>query len=400
MKVILCLVILSLVSVVRASDHLDSSYMDVHPMWDIGDFFLWTGAQTGSPVFLMTFNPLTNQIASTRDLQLDEHALYQFKIDTDGDYKADIAYKISIIGSGPEQGVILRKATGADAETNESEDGLHTQTVAIGKSSVAGGPVKVIKGRNEELFFVGPRQDPFFFDFRSVESPAALDLRFALSGDNLPSDGSAANTFGPTNMTVIAVEIPELKGKAFSAWGTSAYKGEQVDRCGRASITAIFTPNSPPGRNLNSYPWRNKYMDPGVKPPMDPKDPPQDVPKQIYNATKPVNDVANYRKMFQYRLEQVQTDEKEVERLLGVFLPDVLGYDPSRTMGYPNGRDLVEDAVYWTIAAINPFLAYDEDKYQFPAENPQKLSTNFPYAASPVFFPPHWKQPVEVQQGR
>lgn len=386
MKTSLGLTTLLLMTSVSASDHLDSAYIDEHPEWDIGDLFIWTGAQTESPVFLMTFNPLTSFMKASRELRLDPDAVYQFKIDIDGDNEADIAYKVTVIGDNPEQVLVLRKSTGPDARSNTSKEGRYTQTVALGKTSVAGGPVKIIKGRNNELLFVGPRQDPFFFDFRTVESPAALDLRFALGADNLPSDGSAANTFGPTNMTVVAVEVPELKGKKFSAWSTTSVEGAQVDRCGRASITAIFTPNTPPGRNSANYPYSNP--DPDKEPPL------QTAPKQLYNARKPVDDLKNYREMFQYRLVQIQAQKDQIEKLTEFFLPDVLQYDPSKPMGYPNGRNLVEDAVFLTLNMINPFLHYDTSTYQFPAENPQELSINFPYAASPVFFPPAYKQPV------
>jgi len=331
-------------------------YIDEHPMLDIGDLFLWTGEQTGSPVFMMTFNPLTNTKSNTSQLQLDPEAVYQFKIDTDGDFVADIAYKITIIGNGPQQGMVLRKSTGKDALTEVSENGRYTETIATGKTSIAGGPVTVVEGLSNELLFVGPRRDPFFFDFRSVESPAALDLRFALSGDDLPSDGSAANTFGPTNMTIVALEVPELKGKKFSAWSTTSVHGEQADRCGRASITAIFTPNTPPGRNYNQYPWRNPNNDPDNPPAI----PPVDLPKQVYNRTKPVDDLKNYAEMFSYRLQQLQTDEDDIYSLVEFFLPDVLEYDPAQALAYPNGRNLVEDAVFWTLLKINPFLTYDE----------------------------------------
>ncbi|MDX1555068.1 MAG: DUF4331 family protein [Xanthomonadales bacterium] len=400
MKIRSGLFALLLATSANASDHLDSEYIDHHPEWDIGDLFLWTGAQTGSPVLLMTFNPLTNHPSATAGLKLDPGAVYQFKIDTDGDIEADIAYKFQVIGDAAEQGLVVMKATGAAARTNTMEEAKDSQTVAVGKTSVAGGPVKVIHGRNGELVFVGPRQDPFFFDFRSVESPAALDLRFALSADNLPSDGSAANTFGPTNMTVVAIEVPELKGKKFSAWSTTSVHGEQVDRCGRASITAIFTPNAPPGRNPDNYPYRNPYPQPDCECAND-EPPPQDTPKQVYNTRRPVNDIENYREMFLYRLKQIQAPEDKLEQLLGMFLPDVLEYDPSQQpMAYPNGRNLYEDAVFITLNEINPFLEYDNVTYEFPARNPQKLSDNFPYAAAPVFFPEPYKQPVETMESQ
>ena len=392
MRKISCLLATLFIGAAQASDHLDSAYIDLQPEWDIGDLFLWTGEQTGSPVFLMTFNPLTTHMNDTRAIKLDEKAVYQFKVDTDGDFRADLAYKFTVIGDQQEQGLVVRKSNGKSAMSDTSEDGGDTQTIATGKTSVAGGDVKVITGKNGELVFVGPRQDPFFFDFRTVESPAALDLRFALGADGLPSDGSAANTFGPTNMTVVAIEVPELKGKKFSAWATTSQGGKQVDRCGRASITAIFAVNTPPGRNPAKYP--NKNPKPEAKPPL------ANVPKQIYNTRRPVDDVENYRDMFYDRLVQLQSNNDDAEKLAEFFLPDVLDYDPTSPMGYPNGRNLKEDAVYITLDMINPFLFYDKDTYQFPAENQQKLSANFPYAASPVLFPPKYEQAVKKINGQ
>jgi hypothetical protein len=295
-------------------------------------------------------------------LGLDPGVLYEFKIDTSGDYVADIAYKITVEGNvsgrGGTQSLTLYKATGADADTTV----VAGERVAQGASSGFEASVpEVITGTNGELLFVGPRQDPFFFNFKGILSPVALDLRFALSADGLPTDGTSANTFGPTNITGIVLEVPELEGQAFNAWATTSADGQQQDRCGKSSVTAIFLPNPPLGRNPNLYPYGDL--------------------KQVYNQTKPVDDIANYGKSFEYRLFQVQVDSSRVDSALSFFLPDVLRYDPSRAQAYPNGRNLNEDAVFWTIRYLNPFMAETDSTLRLPEFNPQPLTSTFPYAA-------------------
>jgi hypothetical protein len=346
------------------SDHLDSPYIDELPQRDIGDLFVWNGEATGGPAFLINLNPLTPP--SPDGMRgLEAGVVYEFKIDTTGDYVADLAYKISVEGSvnGPAatQTITLYRATGADADTNV----VAGDKIAEGSSTAfdAETPI-IIEGANGELLFVGPRQDPFFFNFKGVMSPVALDLQFALSADGLPTDGTAANTFGPTNITAIVLEIPDLQGRAFNAWATTSINGRQEDRCGKSSVTAIFLPNVPLGRNPDNYPYGHL--------------------KQTYNTTKPADDLANYGRAFEYRLHQVQVDSAAVDSTLNFFLPDVLRFDPSQAQAYPNGRNLSEDAVLWTIRYLNPFLAETDSTLHLPETNPQPLTSTFPYAAAPL----------------
>ena len=237
MRTFAILLTLLLAATSQASDHLDSEYIDHYPKRDIGDLFVWSGAESGAPVFLISLNPLTPGTAPKSRLLLDPDTLYQYKIDTDGDNQADIAYQLTVKGNTHPQNLVLYRAEGEAARKNEV---LNTSAiVAKGESTVPGKKPNVISNRGLKLF-VGARQDPFFFNFKGIESPVALDLRFALSGDGLPTDGTAANTFGPTNITAFVLEVPELKGKKFGAWSTTSVGGKQVDRCGRASITAIF----------------------------------------------------------------------------------------------------------------------------------------------------------------
>ena len=349
------------------SDHKDSPYLDLHPMVDIGDFFLWPG-ESGGPVFMISLNPLTDpdpRISS--EIHLDAQATYEFKIDLDGDAVADLSYKITVEGNVPTQRITLRKAHGADAVSNLPLG----EVIATGDSTAYGSAeATVIKGPKGEKLFVGPRQDPFFFDFRGLISPVSDDLRFALSADGLPTDGSAQDTFGPTNMTIVALEVPDLAGKKIGAWGLTSqvHDGKPLDRAGRASVTAIFLPNPPTGRNPDSYPY-------GVL-------------KQHYNETMPVDDRANYGVMFRHRLQQIQAEPAWAD----FFLPDILTYDPSKPQEYPNGRNLVEDAVFWMIVKLNPFCYIPASSDPpFPRLNPQKLLTGFPYALPPTTSYPYMK---------
>lgn len=336
--------------------------MDDHPMVDIGDFFLWPG-ESGGPVFMISLNPLTDPDPRiTKEIHLDAQAVYEFKIDLDGDNVADLSYKITVEGNVPTQRVTMRKAYGADAVSNKPLG----EVIAKGESTAYGAAANVIYGSSGEKLFVGPRQDPFFFDFRGLISPVSDDLRFALSADGLPTDGSAQDTFGPTNVTIVALEVPDLKGKKIGAWSVTSNSGDgkAFDRAGRASVTAIFLPNTPTGRNAKCYPYGGPL-------------------KQTYNETMPVDDRANYGKAFRYRLQQIQADESWAD----FFLPDILNYDPSHPQEYPNGRNLVEDAVFWMIVKLNPFCFIPIPAPQdppFPRLNPQPLLKTFPYVLPPA----------------
>ena len=343
--------VLLMSTTVFASDHLDSQYIDEHPQADIGD--IWAFPTDNGIVFAASFNPLTDPTLMDQ-MKLDQDVLYEFKIDTDGDNVADLAYKISVEGLEQEQKLVVRRATGTDAIATK----VAGEIVLKGKSSTA--KSTTINKDDGFRLFVGPRQDPFFFNFKGVQSPSALMLQYALGADGLPSDGSWVNTFGPTNVTLLVLEVAELDGEKFGVWGTTALDGKQVDRCGRSSVTAVFLPNPATGRNPIEYPYGTF--------------------KQKYNTTRPVDDRTNYGKMFRHTLKSLQADES----LADFYLPDILQYDPSKPGTYPNGRNLYDDSVYWTVKNVNPFM---ESPSGLPEKNPQNLSKDFPFAAPPIANP-------------
>src|SRR5882672_5845537 len=101
-------------------------------------------------------------------------ALYEIKIDTNGDAVADIAYRVrfSSCADGP-QTATVRRVEGAQAA--ETGDGGQ---VMIEAAPVSMGRDAHVTEAGEYRFFAGWRSDPFFFDTRG----ALNELRF--SGDD------------------------------------------------------------------------------------------------------------------------------------------------------------------------------------------------------------------------
>lgn len=358
--VVIGLVLLAALPV--ASDHMDSPFLDepANASIDIGDTFAFSG--TDGFVMAMSFNPLTTWNAGVwtgpgapgpqRDMTLDPSAVYGFRIDTDRDLVPDIAYLLTVANdaSSRTQTLTLRRTVAADARSNEAVG----EIVLTGESSV--GAQVVVNEADGVKLFVGPRQDPFFFDFKGVESRTATALRYALGADNLPSDGTAANTFGPTNVTLVAIEVSGLP-QAFSVWGTTSRMGRQLDRAGQSSTTAVFLPAC-----FAKIPWPCHDFS---------------AQKQPYNETTPDRDLAGWGADFRTVMSDLNGDPATIDSF---FLPDVLRVDTSRGTTYPNGRGFREDAVYRTLRIINPDMSPGEGE-RF---NPQNLPRAFPYAATPV----------------
>ena len=91
-----------------AADHLDAPFVQTDGRIDINDVFVF---HPGAPqdhsrtVLVMTVDPLAGVLSPTT---FHPEALYELKIDTDGDARADVSYRIEFDGSGPAQDVTLR----------------------------------------------------------------------------------------------------------------------------------------------------------------------------------------------------------------------------------------------------------------------------------------------------
>ncbi len=326
---------------------MDAPGADANPRCDIGDIFAFRG-ETGL-CLIMSLNPLTDPNL-TDALRLAPGCVYEFKIDLDGDAIPDLSYKVVVVGSRARQQITLLRATGEEARRFDGSG----EIVVTGFTSV-GAAVEVHRGANGEALYAGPRQDPFFFNFVGVDSPLADTFRAAISEDGLPNEGSSDDTFRPTNITAICIEVP-IEHDRFTVWGVTTLEGHRIDRAGRPSISAIFLPN-PPFGDL----------------------------RDAFNDSNPNEDRARFGQAFLATLDRYAADPALVDH----YLPDVLPVDMTKPTVYPNGRGLTEDPVYDQIFVINP----EATKGTGGHVNPIQFGPSFPYLTPPVGTRPGWTPP-------
>ena len=83
-------------------------------------------------------------------------------------------------------------------------------------------------------------------------------------------------------------------------------------------------------------------MDRGGNPTINPFITP-DGEKDLYNSRQPVDDVTNYLGPWSKVLEKGGYPPDEARQAALMFLPDILRYDRSRPVAYPNGRHPTHD---------------------------------------------------------
>jgi hypothetical protein len=229
-------------------------------------------------------------------------ALYEIKIDTDGDAVADIAYQVRFSSSeAGAQTATLRRLEGAQAAGTD-EGGQ----VIVEGAPVSTGREAQVTHAGDYRFFVGWRSDPFFFD-----AQGALN-NFQFTGEDL---------FADKDICSIVLEVPNavLGPKEVGLWARTLIPAndvgeswEQADRGARVSQTPFLAGEQ----------------------------------NEAYLAGEPADD-ARFVAVFAHALEHTggYTPE-EAMRVAGTMLPDLLRYDPTRPVCYPeNGRSLSEDAV-------------------------------------------------------
>ena len=224
-------------------------------------------------------------------------ALYELKIDTDGDSIADIAYRLRF--SAFEQGaqsVTLRCVRGPGAATTGDTGDLLIEAAPVSLGRTA----HVAEGGGCRLF-AGWRSDPFFFDVLGV-----------IAGFKFTDD----DFFADKDVCSIVLEIPNTSlapGKV-GIWARTldgaSGRWVQADRGARPGQTPFLT-----GEALGAY-----------------------------NASDPADD-RQFISVFAHSLEHTGGySASDAERVAATLLPDILPFDPSRPASYPeNGRALTDD---------------------------------------------------------
>jgi hypothetical protein len=284
--------------------------MDVHPSFDV----LQSGPTTAEP-----FAP---------------EALYEIKIDTNGDAVADIAYQVRFAsGGGGAQTATLRRLEGTQAAgTGEG-----------GQVILEGAPVSM--GREAQVtqvgdyrFFAGWRSDPFFFD-------AGAFNNFQFTG---------ADFFADKDICSIALEVrnASLAPTLMGLWARTVIRADgdsgewvQTERGARASQTPFLAGEQ----------------------------------NEAYRAAEPADD-ARFVGAFAHSLEHTGGFAPvEARRVAGTLLPDLLYYDPTRPASYPdNGRKPSDDAADAFLTVItNGKITGDGIGLH------HDMLTEFPYLGSP-----------------
>ena len=258
-------------------------------------------------------------------------ALYEIKIDTNGDAVADICYGVQFASS---------------------EDGGQTATLRCNRGSRAVGfcddgkllveaaPVSLkretlITQSGDYCFFFGWRSDPFFFDVKGNFN------HMQFTGDDF---------FKDKNVCSIVIELPnsEFETNALGLWARTVDKAAegwiQADRGGRP-LQAVFLPGEQ---------------------------------KEAYLSGEPADD-HRFIGAFAHELEHSGGyTQEEAMSVAKKLLPDILFYDPRRAVCFPeNGRSLTDD-----VADIF-FSIYANRKVTDKVGPHRDLLDQFPYLGPP-----------------
>lgn len=324
----LSLLALAMIAVTGASafaaDHRDSPVFNLqNAKQDINDIYVFQSPQNpNNVVFIITVNPFVGMFDS--DGTLDPNTVYDFKIDTNGDFVEDIVYTyfFSAPNGMGQQNFILQKGR---------------SVLARGRTGVTAN----LSGGGKVL--VSIQDDPFFFDSGVVPGMPVID----------PTPNT--NTFGaPANITAMTLEIPRRNFPTtnINVWSSTELRGTQVDR---TAIPGLNTVLSPDGRN-GLADRRNEF-----------------------NAGQPANDEANFAAGFAAVIQaDFGRDLPTAQAIANVLLPDVLAFDTTSTTGFLNGRRLEDDVIDTELQVLTGNPAATDG-----VANDSAFTNTFPYLAPP-----------------
>jgi hypothetical protein len=255
---------------------------------------------TGKSILIMNVHPSAgeNPPGPTTTKPFAPEALYELKIDTDGDAVSDIAYRVRF--SAFERGAqtaTLRRIDGRQA-AGTGDGGrviVEGATVSIGREA------RITQAGNTR-FFAGWRSDPFFCDVEGAKNK----LRF--TGDDF---------FADKDVCSIVLEVPNsaLEAKEVRLWARTLTPGDggswiQVERGARPAQAVILVEE-----------------------------------RDAYLAGEPAHD-GRFLAPFAHALEHTGGySPAEAKRVARTLLPDFLPYDTARAARFPdNGRTLTDDA--------------------------------------------------------
>jgi hypothetical protein len=302
---------------------------------DMTDLYVFTKpGDPGKSIIVLNVHPSmgVNPLAPTTREPFAPGALYEIKVDTNGDAIADLCYSVQFaVSKDGTQTATVRRTQGTRA-VGVGDEG----EVIVEEAAVSVGREALVTKAGHCSFFFGWRGDPFFFDASGLFN----DMQF--TGDDF---------FADKDVCSIVLELPNsaLGADEVGLWARTVEKTQQgwsqADRGGRP-MQAVFLVGDEREAYLNGQPaYDDRFI--GV---------------------------------FAHQLERMGGYTREdAIALAKKLLPDILPYNIRRQSSYPqSGRTLTDDVV-------DPFLSMlTNGKATGDKVGPLKdLLEEFPYVGPP-----------------
>ncbi|CAA9452423.1 MAG: hypothetical protein AVDCRST_MAG02-906 [uncultured Rubrobacteraceae bacterium] len=297
-------------------DHIDSPSALPDGRLDLCDMYAFGGEEPRTTALVFTVNPDAGKSSPTT---FHPGALYEIKLDTDGDAVEDVTYRVTFgdPDASDTQTLAVRRA-GGDAARNPRSEG---ELLGEGRT----GETVPLSGGGRA--WAGAAADPFFGDgialgrFRN----AALEGRY----DPEAFAQGPVDVFAGRNVTGVALELPTapLGSETFSLWGVTLAPREggwvRVDRWATPLIQHLFINHDP---HLADE----------------------------YSKARPEDDLEAYAGRISGFVEKLTTAAGTAQdpaaygrHVAALLLPDVLTYDTREPASYGtggrNGRAMADD---------------------------------------------------------
>ena len=311
---------------------------------DFTDLWVFPATDPGKTVIVIDVNPFATGMSAMPPflMRSDFHpdGVYRINVDRDGDALAEAAFTFTFSERtvGRQTGTLFY-AIGAEARQPEPGGDVLIENTPVAfddasAKAVMAGPIRL---------FIGVRSDPFFAD---------------ADGSFHGFQWTGTDAFAGKNVLSIVMEVPHDMLSAdptIGLWASVSQRQRdgslvQVDRGGHPTINPFINPNNV---------------------------------KNTYNLGQPVDDVANYLAPWsQFLQDKGGYSAEAAERAARIVLPDILRYDRSKPVGYPNGRAMTDDTFSLRFAWMS------DGKIPPQGLKPHSdLLAEFPYLGPPNVYP-------------
>jgi hypothetical protein len=331
-------------SFVDAADHLDTPTVQKIGAADLTDVYAFSTGDYTRTVLIANVNPGAGVLPNS-GTTFGTGILYQIKVDTNGDARADVRYGLRF-GAANASGVQSWTLTRNGATWTTGTTGT---TRKLGLTGAV---------------WAGLRDDPFFFDLAAFQGNV-----LGTGNGRLFCDAGKTDFFAGLNVSAIVLVVPNSefggRGKNIGVWATTSVMLDgdwhQIDAMGRPAINTVF----------NS----TVKLDAATS----------KADKELFNRVAPREQIAlSFRDNVIATLEALSAlsgtpyTTAEAEALAKVLVPDMLTMTTGDRSGFLNGRRLRDDVIDTELGLVT--------KGAVPSDcigNDSTFSSTFPYLAPP-----------------